>query len=424
MQIIYQLEDWKVQISSKSNPPIANFTSNVTFGMIPLVVQFNDTSINNPRTWLWDFGDRTYSTEEFPKHVYTSPGNYNVTLDVRNANGSDFKVVVITVLEQPGLPVANFSSNITEGYVPLDVQFNDFSANIVERRWNFGDGTNSTEIEPIHTYSAAGNYIVNLAVKNENGTASKTAAINVLTASNSSGGSSGGSSHSSSSGGGGAGGSPEPAINVQVKEISQAFITNGKPVKFDFAKNVTCVVFVSFDAKRTFGKTTTIAEMLKGKSALVSELPAGEIYKSFNIWVGNGGVSTSKNIENPVVSFKVEKSWIKDKKIDPASITLNRYVDKKWEKFQVNVSREDAKYLYFTAKTPGFSSFAITGTEKITSEETVAEVQSKLKTGAISKNDTKNKGLEAEQKEISSTSGFEICCGVAGLLAVFLYKRK
>ena len=270
---------WKVQISSESNPPIANFTSTVTFGMIPLVVQFNDTSINNPRTWLWDFGDRTYSAEEFPKHVYTSPGNYNVMLDVRNANGSDFKVVVITVLEQPGLPVANFSSNITEGYVPLDVQFNDFSENIVERRWNFGDGTNSTEIEPIHTYSAAGNYIVNLAVKNENGTASKTAAINVLTASNSSGGSSGGSSHSSSSGGGGAGGSPEPAINVQVKEISQAFITNGKPVRFDFAKNVTCVVFVSFDAKRTFGKTTTIAEMLKGKSDLVSELPSGEIYK-------------------------------------------------------------------------------------------------------------------------------------------------
>ena len=61
--------------------------------------------------------------------------------------------------------------------------------------------------------------------------------------------SSGGSSGSSS--GGGAGGSPEPAKNVQVKELSQAFITNGKPVKFDFAKNATCVVYVSFDAKKT-----------------------------------------------------------------------------------------------------------------------------------------------------------------------------
>ena len=28
--------------------------------------------------------------------------------------------------------------------------------------WNFGDGTNSTEQNPVHTYSKAGNYTVNL----------------------------------------------------------------------------------------------------------------------------------------------------------------------------------------------------------------------------------------------------------------------
>ncbi|HET8685657.1 MAG TPA: CARDB domain-containing protein, partial [Methanosarcina sp.] len=75
----------------------------------------------------------------------------------------------------------------------------------------------------------------------------KTATVSKETASISSGSSSG-SSHGSgggSSGGGGAGGSPEPAKNVQVKELSQAFITNGKPVKFDFPKNATCVVYVS-----------------------------------------------------------------------------------------------------------------------------------------------------------------------------------
>ena len=98
---------------------------------------------------------------------------------------------------------------------------------------------------------------------------------------------------------GGAGGSPEPAKNVQVKEISQAFITNGKPVKFDFAKNATCVVYVSFDAKKTAGKTTTIAEQLKGKSTLVSELNSGEVYKYFNLWVGTGGFATSKQYRKP-----------------------------------------------------------------------------------------------------------------------------
>jgi hypothetical protein len=66
---------WNVLLSSRNNQPTANFTSNVTFGTVPLAVQFNDTSVNYPATWSWDFGDGTYSTEEFPGHIYTSLGN-------------------------------------------------------------------------------------------------------------------------------------------------------------------------------------------------------------------------------------------------------------------------------------------------------------------------------------------------------------
>src|SRR5690606_32195682 len=31
-------------------------------------------------TYLWDFGDGHFSTEESPRHEYSSPGDYNVTL--------------------------------------------------------------------------------------------------------------------------------------------------------------------------------------------------------------------------------------------------------------------------------------------------------------------------------------------------------
>ena len=412
--------------------PTSDFTANITSGTAPLVVQFTDISTEGaPNSWYWDFGDGINSKHAMnATHTFTKPGNYTISLIVENAAGNSTATkpdhIVVT---DPNTPIADFNSNVTEGYAPLTVQFNDLSQKIASRAWDFNnDGkADSEDINPIYTYTIPGTYTVNLTVSNENGTDSKTASISVLKPSSSSGSSSS-SSKSSSSGGGG---SPEPARNVQVKELSQAFITSEKPVKFDFTKNATCVVYIGFDSKRTFGKCTTIAEQLKEKSTLVSELNSSEkssensseIYRYFNLWVGNAGFATSKNIENPVVCFKVEKSWIKDKKIDPVSIALNRYNDKKWERFPVSLSGEDNEFLYFTAETSGFSSFAITGTIKASSNETITRVELDYPE-TVSENNTENKGSQTEQEEIPSTSGFEIYCGVTSLFAIFLYKKK
>ncbi len=101
-------------------------------------------------------------------------------------------------------------------------------------------------------------------------------------------------------------------------------------MKFDFTKNATAIVNLNFDSKKTVGKTTTIVEMLKNKSTLTPETPEGEVYNYLNIWVGNGGYGSDEdNLENAVINFKVEKSWVQDKGIDKSSITINRYNDKK-----------------------------------------------------------------------------------------------
>ena len=402
--------------------PVANFNANPTKGFVPLAVQFTDLS-QDATSISWDFGDGATSTEPNPMHTYSAAGTYTVTLSASNKNSTESKTLQITVEVFKILPVADFSANPTSGYAPLSVQFTDLSQYATSRSWDFGDGTASTEQNPAHTYSAAGTYTVNLMGSNENGTSpAKTVQITVLQESSSSGGSSGGSSHSSG-GGGGAGGSPEPAKNVEVKEISQTFISNGKPVKFDFTRDATCVVYVGFDAKKTAGKTTTIAEQLKGKSTLVSELSSGDVYKYFNVWVGNGGFATSSNIENPVVCFKIEKSWIQDKKIDQASITLNRYNDKKWSELPVTLLRDDDKYLYFTAKTPGFSFFAITG--KPVEKESVTEVKPDTETQAIKQNNTASE-VESKtgQEKVTKSPGFGTISGIVCLLTVFLHKRK
>ena len=202
-------------------------------------------------------------------------------------------------------------------------------------------------------------------------------------------------------------------------------------MKFDFPMNATPVVNVSFDEKKTAGKTTTIVETLKNKSTLVSGLPSDEVYKSLNIWVGNSGFATPKNIENAVVYFKVEKSWIQDKKIDQSSIILNRYSDGKWNPLSTKISVEDDRYLYFTVVTPGFSSFAITG--KITAKEAATETQNKPNTRSIEQKGTganveqtpeQTQGPNTSGKGSTQATGFEVVCGIFSLLAVFLYKRK
>ena len=82
---------------------------------------------------------------------------------------------------QPILPVANFSTNVTSGDVPLSVQFTDRSENATEVNWDFeSDGNiDSTDRNPIHEFTTPKTYTVNLAAINENGTASTSATINV-----------------------------------------------------------------------------------------------------------------------------------------------------------------------------------------------------------------------------------------------------
>ena len=416
--------------NTNSNPvepllPVADFTANPLIGASPLPVQFTDHS-QNEESRVWDFGDGTNSTDPNPAHTYSTVGNYTAKLTVNNKNGTNSNVTTLTVLGSlPVYPVPNFNANPTSGIAPLTVYFTDSSQNAAVWSWNFGDGNTSSEQNPTHTYSAEGTYTVNLKVNNTIGTSPQTATATVTVQSSSSEGSSGGSSHSSGGSGGGGGGSPEPQSNVEAKEISQAFIASGNHAKFDFQRNTTSVVSVSFDSKKTAGKITTIVEMLKEKSTLVTGLPSGKVYKSLNIWVGNGGFATSKNIENAVVCFKVEKSWLQINIIDQSSITLNRYSDKKWDALPTNLSGEDDKYLYFTAKTPGFSPFVITGKTKV--KEAVNEIESKPKIGSLEqKNESTATSIEKtpEQKENRSTPGFGIIYGIIGLLGVFLSRRR
>ncbi|KKG17255.1 hypothetical protein EO98_08675 [Methanosarcina sp. 2.H.T.1A.6] len=369
--------------------PVANFESSVTSGPAPLSVQFSDLSENaEGREWDFNSDGAIDSIDQSAVYEYTTPGTYTAKLTVTNENGMDSKTATITVTETEEAS----SGNSGTGYSGTgDSGTGD--------RETGDNGTGENEIvdnEPV-----------------DSGTIDDGSGNNEADESESS---SGGRSHRSAGGGGG---SPEPAKNVEVKEISQVFITNGKEVKFNLKNNATCIVYVEFDAKKTAGKTTTIVEELKNKSILVSELPSGDVYKSFNVWVGNSGYATSKNIENFIICFKVEKAWMQENRIDSSSIALNRYNDGKWEQLPVSILKEDDEFTYFTAETTGFSSFAITGKGNNASEN-VTESGSELETRSVNFQDAESTGLTAEQMSeqgnSTGTKGSEMISKITSLL--------
>ena len=118
-----------MRIAANFSAPVRSGTTNTTFS-------FSDTSTGLPRSWLWNFGDGTTSTEQNPTHRYTSPGTYTVTLTATNAVSTDTetKSAYITVTESqiPSVPILENTVPNTnfEKRQGIDMGFDDLEKRI------------------------------------------------------------------------------------------------------------------------------------------------------------------------------------------------------------------------------------------------------------------------------------------------------
>ncbi|WP_292425033.1 PKD domain-containing protein [Methanoregula sp.] len=152
------------------NPPVADFYTSVQYGPSPFTVSFADTSRGSlPMTYLWEFGDGASSAMQNPTHTYHYNGEYTVSLTVTNQYGSDTKTVA-DFIGAGFPPETNFSASPADGTIPLTVTFTDLSKNTpTDWKWDFGDGTTSSDQNPVHTYTLAGIYDVRLKVSSHFG---------------------------------------------------------------------------------------------------------------------------------------------------------------------------------------------------------------------------------------------------------------
>ncbi|MBC2696984.1 MAG: PGF-pre-PGF domain-containing protein [ANME-2 cluster archaeon] len=166
------------------------------------------------------------------------------------------------------------------------------------------------------------------------------------------------------SSGGGGGTSGENYYNILLSETDRQSIFKNSDVSFIFDLEDNIVRHINFTALKSAGTVAAKVEILNNTSTLVSTPPPNKVYKNLNVWVGNAGWATNRNIADTTVVFTVDKSWITENNIDGPSIALYRYSDDTWHKLVTRKIAEDANSLQFEAETPGFSPFAVTGKEE------------------------------------------------------------
>ena len=162
---------------------VANFNWTIT-ATNPLRIEFHNTT--NPvavtDSVRWTFGDGSSvsgiqgdPTVANPVHTYSQSGTYTVCLRVkRNSNTGTTpcvseicKTIVVT---SPCNLVVDFNWTVTTTN-PLRLEFHNLSTPLDPSDstiWNFGDGTTSFDVNPVHTYANAGTYNVCLIVKKNN----------------------------------------------------------------------------------------------------------------------------------------------------------------------------------------------------------------------------------------------------------------
>ena len=149
--------------------PIANFdNSGVCIGINKTFTNLSTVQTGNIISWNWNFGNGNTANTLNHSTVYNTFGNYNVQLIVTTDNGCMDSIT--KVIKVNPLPVVSFTSDITEGCVPLFVSFKDSSVVdsgfIITWAWDFGDGATSvtSSNQTGHSYQIAGIYNVSVTV--------------------------------------------------------------------------------------------------------------------------------------------------------------------------------------------------------------------------------------------------------------------
>jgi len=237
---------------------------------------------------------------------------------------------------KPAGPAAGFTGTPSSGTVPLAVTFTDRSTcTPTAWNWSFGDGTYSTDTNPSHTYTSIGSYTVILNATNA------TPASNYLTKT--------GYITVTSTGSGGSG-----------DDLSTAPQRVEPPAQKSPA-TATVNVGGSTPVSRVEVTGTGIDDLIV--TATTASGPGrdsgpapGIVYQYLEITPARYDAITGATI-----AFTLPQSWLNEHHLAPQDIVMHHRDGTTWQALPSTVLDEKDGLVYFSATSPGFSIFAITG---------------------------------------------------------------
>ncbi|MEM8907053.1 MAG: PKD domain-containing protein, partial [Bacteroidota bacterium] len=129
----------------------------------PCTNNYDFTNLSSPSDFLeWDFGDGNTTTISNPNHTFNTTGSIPVRLIVSRNACQD---TTTQIIEVPIFP--DFAAELqftTSACIPSTVAFTGNVSNADNILWDFGDGIQSNEANPFHTYVVANDYVVQLTV--------------------------------------------------------------------------------------------------------------------------------------------------------------------------------------------------------------------------------------------------------------------
>ena len=163
---------------------LANFEFSADTVSVGEAVAFSDTTIGDPISWNWDFGDGTGDEGPDVVKIWDEEGIFTVQLFVADAvgnQGQQSKEITVVASDVLRAPVANFTFRSETIEVGESLEFASTSTGEPDLlEWDFGDGVTAVGDVVEHQYASDGTFEVTLTATNDAGSDATSASITVV----------------------------------------------------------------------------------------------------------------------------------------------------------------------------------------------------------------------------------------------------